>query len=137
MTEYNTHYFPLRVYYEDTDAGGIVYHSNYLNFVERARTESLREAGLNQSKLRETHGIGFVARHATIDYTKPGYLDDALMVETTIEKYGKASFTLIQTVKRDEDILATVKVKLAIIDENFKLVKISEELRQTFNKVFG
>lgn len=130
------HLFPIRVYYEDTDAGGIVYHSNYLNFAERARTEALREAGANQSALWQTHGIGFVVRRATVDYSRPARLDDELVVETSLQEFGKASLTLEQIIRRGNETLASVHIKLAIIDRDFKLVALSDELKKLFNKIF-
>lgn len=131
-----SHCFPIRVYYEDTDAGGIVYHSNYLNFAERARTEALREAGANQSALWQTHGIGFVVRRATVDYSRPARLDDELVVETSLQEFGKASLTLEQIIRRGNETLASVHIKLAIIDRDFKLVALSDELKKLFNKIF-
>ena len=102
--------FPIRVYYEDTDAGGVVYYANYLKFAERARTEVLRSAGLNQIDLLEKEGIGFVVRHVSIDYLKPAKLDDLLDVETMLETMGKASLTLRQSITRDKLVLATLSV---------------------------
>jgi len=131
------HIFPIRVYYEDTDAGGIVYHSNFLNFTERARSEALREAGMDQSALWKSHGIGFVMRHASVDYLKPARLDDLLNVETHLEKLGRASMTLIHTLTRDKMTLAKVHVKLAVIDRDFKLVEVNEELKKLLGKIFG
>lgn len=78
--EAGRHFFPVRVYYEDTDAGGIVYYANYLKFAERARTEMLRLVGLNQSQLKKENGILFAVRSLTIDYRRPAVLDDLLEV---------------------------------------------------------
>jgi len=130
------HRFPIRVYWEDTDASGIVYHANHIKFAERARTEALREAGLNQSSLWDTQGIGFVLRRLSCDYTKPARLDDALVVTTHLKEFGKASITLEQVVTRNEDVLATLIVKLAIIDRDFKLVKLTDEFKHTLSKIF-
>jgi acyl-CoA thioester hydrolase len=131
------HLFPIRVYYEDTDAGGIVYHANYLNFAERARTEALRDAGINQSLLWQSHGVGFVVRKAVVDYSRPARLDDLLSVETHLEKWGRASLTLLQTIKRGDETLANVHIKLAVIDRDFRLVEVSDELKQLMGRVFG
>ena len=127
----------LPIYYEDTDFSGYVYHANYLKFFERARTEALREAGINQSGLWQSENIGFVVRRLSVDYTKPARLDDLLAVETQLQEFGKASVTLTQTVKRGADILATVHIKLAIIDRDFSLVKLSNELKHTLTKIFS
>jgi len=131
------HSYPVRVYYENTDAGGVVYHANYIKFAERARTEALRDAGLTQSILWQTDNMGFVVRRLSVDYTKPARLDEALSVETSLQEFGKASVTLVQVVKRGADVLATIHVKLAIIDRDFKLVKLSSELKGIITKIFG
>ncbi|MFW0776486.1 MAG: tol-pal system-associated acyl-CoA thioesterase [Rickettsiales bacterium] len=130
------HKFPIRVYYEDTDAGGIVYHANYLNFCERARTEALRDAEISQSGLWKSHGIGFVARSASIDYKRPMHLDDMVVVETSLEKFGKASLTLKQVIMRGEERIATIIIKMAVIDREFKLVTLTGELRELLQKIF-
>ena len=105
----------LRVYYEDTDAGGIVYHARYLAFAERARTEWLRALGLTHIELREEHGLIFVVRRAEVDYQRPARLDDWLVVTTTVAKVGGASCVLRQEVARDEGPSAVVTVRLACV----------------------
>ena len=110
------HVFPLRVYYEDTDAGGIVYHANYLRFAERARTEILREKGVNQSQLVADEGIGFAVRHCTADYVKPGRLDDRLEVHTRIVEVGRGSVRCEQSVKRDGTDLVTMRLRLVCLN---------------------
>lgn len=130
------HRFPIRVYYEDTDAGGVVYHANFIKFAERARTEALRDAGITQSTFWQTDNMGFVVRRLSCDYTKPARLDDALVVETHLTEFGKASLTLEQIVKRESEVLATLHVKIAIIDRDFKLVKLTDKLQQTLTKIF-
>lgn len=109
------HQFPVRVYYEDTDFSGSVYHSNYLRFFERARSELLRELGVDQLALFETAGLGFVVRSLHIDYLKPARMDDYLRVETGLEKLGRASVDLLQTLWRDADRLAVGRVRLALV----------------------
>ncbi len=128
--------FPIRVYYEDTDAGGVVYYANYLKFAERARTEALRAAGLTQLEMLEHEGIGFVVRHVSIDYLKPARLDDLLHVTTRLEALGKASITLSQSIRRDELLLATISVKLAIVNRRFEPVKLEGKLKETIQRVF-
>lgn len=108
--------FPIRVYYEDTDAGRIVYYANYLKFAERARTELLRVHGFDHKTLARDHGIGFAVRHCSADYKRPAVLDDALEVRTSITAVGGASINMDQTVCRDGDVLVDIKVKLASID---------------------
>lgn len=90
--------FPVRVYWEDTDAGGIVFYANYLKFFERARTEWLRSLGLNQQHLRDTVGGMFVVTHAQLEYLRPARLDDVLQVTAVVESVGRASLTIGQQV---------------------------------------
>jgi len=122
-------YLPIRVYYEDTDAGGIVYHSNYLNFCERARTEWLRHLGNGRDWLREEFGLIFVVRRATIDWRKPARLDDLLLVETRMTKLGKVRMHMQQTISREGVTLATVEIELVCIDHaKFAPVELPESL---------
>lgn len=108
--------WPITIYYEDTDAGGVVYHSNYLKFFERARTEMLRSFGVSQQVLLE-QSIGFVVRHADIDFLQGARLDDQLMVVTSIAELKKASLTFCQElVNPDGRLLCKAMVKVACID---------------------
>ena len=111
------HVFRTRVYYEDTDAAGIVYYANYLKFAERARTEILREAGIVQRAMAEEMGVAFAVRSVNVEYLKPARLDDALEVETTIVAVGGATAEGMQIVRRSGDRaeLAQVGVKLACL----------------------
>ncbi len=94
--------WPVRVYYEDTDAGGIVFYANYLKFFERARTEWLRAAGVEQQSLAEQDGVVFVVKNAVIDYHAPAKLDDRLEISVSIEKLGRASVVFVQEAVRHE-----------------------------------
>ncbi|MBL4261412.1 tol-pal system-associated acyl-CoA thioesterase [Vibrio fluvialis] len=108
--------WPITIYYEDTDAGGVVYHSNYLKFFERARTEMLRAIGVSQQVLLEQR-IGFVVRHAEIDFKQGARLDDQLTVVTSIAELKKASLTFCQElVNPDGQLLCKAIVKVACID---------------------
>jgi acyl-CoA thioester hydrolase len=109
------HRYGLRIYFEDTDAGGLVYHANYLRFAERARTEALRAMGLPHSEMMLRHGMIFVVRRAELDYQRPARLDDWLTVETTTLGVGGASVRLRQRVMRGEDTLAVVDLTLVSI----------------------
>lgn len=109
-------YLPVRVYYEDTDAGGIVYHATYLNFCERARTEWLRSLGAGRDFLREDFGLIFVVRRAIIGWRKPARLDELLLIETRLLSLGKVRMHMRQTVTRDGVELATVEIELVCID---------------------
>lgn len=129
------HIFPIRVYYEDTDAARIVYHSNYLNFAERARTEALRACGFDQSKLSAEEGIGFVVRRCEVDFIAPASLDDLLTVETLLHELTPARMTMAQTIRKENRALVWLKVELACVGKGLKPVRIpsrvSEGLRQT------
>lgn len=105
-----------RVYYEDTDAAGIVYHANYLKFMERARTEWLRHVGYDQQQLASEHQVGFVVRKMTIDFILPARLDDEIEVISTLERCGRASMIFDQTVSRDQQALCQAEVKVGCIN---------------------
>jgi len=108
--------WPVRVYYEDTDAGGIVYYANYLKFFERARTEWLRAAGVGQQLLLDEHGAGFVVRSARIDYHAAARLDDEIVLTLAITKFGRASVVFSQQALRGEQLLAAAEVKVGCVD---------------------
>ncbi|PHS77255.1 MAG: tol-pal system-associated acyl-CoA thioesterase [Rhodospirillaceae bacterium] len=103
---------PVRIYYEDTDAGGVVYYANYLKFAERARTEMLRELGIENSNLQDCHGIAFVVRKIEVEYLHPARLDDVLEVGVVLTKVGGASIEGLQIVRRDGEDLVRIKVRL-------------------------
>ena len=109
------HRYGLRIYFEDTDSGGLVYHANYLRFAERARTEALRAMGLPHSEMMLQHGMIFVVRRAELDYQRPARLDDWLTVETSTLSVGGASVRLRQSVKRDEETIAVVDLTLVSV----------------------
>jgi acyl-CoA thioester hydrolase len=106
----------VRVYYEDTDAGGIVYYANYLKFFERARTEWLRSLGIHQQDLLALDGVAFVVRSATVDYLAGARLDDELSLRLTVEKLGRASVQFAQQAWRGDTLLSTADVKVGCVD---------------------
>ncbi|WP_209588675.1 MULTISPECIES: tol-pal system-associated acyl-CoA thioesterase [unclassified Massilia] len=106
----------VRVYYEDTDAGGIVFYANYLKFFERARTEWLRAAGVGQQELLEAEGAAFVVKSASLDYHAPARLDDVLTIRTTVEKLGRASVQFAQQAWKGELLLTSASVKVGCVD---------------------
>lgn len=110
------HLFKIRVYYEDTDAGGVVYHSNYLNFTERARSEMLREMGANQTAMRLDTNLIFVVGKMDCNFIRPAFLDDELTIETVTTKAGKVSMSFSQKVLRGEELLFTAEVKAGCVD---------------------
>lgn len=107
---------PVRVYYEDTDAGGIVYYANYLRFAERARTEYIRALGCRQRDALEEEKCGFTVRHVDIDYKKPAKLDDELVITCELREAKGAAAIMYQEVLRGEEVLATIEVKVAYIN---------------------
>ncbi|WPB86336.1 tol-pal system-associated acyl-CoA thioesterase [Sediminicoccus rosea] len=115
MTKSYEHRHRIRVYFEDTDAGGVVYHANYLRWAERARTEALRDMGLPHSEMQRLHGCFLVVRRATVEYARPARLDDEVEVATRIRR-AAASLLLTQEVFRGEEILAVIEVTLACVD---------------------
>jgi acyl-CoA thioester hydrolase len=107
---------PIRVYYEDTDSGGVVYHSNYLNFMERARTEWLRTLGFEQDLLVRTDGVLFAVSAANIRFQKPARFNDLLDVTVALDRLGAASLNLLQEVRRGALLLASAEVRVACLD---------------------
>ena len=129
------HTTPIRIYYEDTDAGGIVYHANYLNFAERARCELLRDLGYECSKIEDELGFLFVVKHADINYIKPSRLDDALEVKTTVETIKNTSFKMRQIVQKQGQDLCNMLVTLVCVEvQNIKPVRVPDILREKLNQ---
>ena len=110
-----SHVFSIRVYYEDTDAGGVVYYANYLKYAERARTEMLRERDIESARLMTEHKVAFAVRKIEADYLKPAHLDDVLEVHSRLLKIGGATLTAEQIVKRDGKDLVVFQMKLACV----------------------
>ncbi|MFY9259732.1 MAG: tol-pal system-associated acyl-CoA thioesterase [Gallionella sp.] len=130
MNESAVFSLPMRVYFQDTDAGGVVYHASYVNFMERARTEWLRSCGYSNAGLMHTFGLLFVVRSLKMDYLKPALLDDLLEVSAQIQSTGRSQLLLKQTVCRDGVVLTAGDVQLVCVEkETFKPVRIPEVLR--------
>ncbi len=122
---------PIRVYFQDTDAGGVVYHANYLNFMESARTEWLRTQGYSNAGLMKEFGLVFVVRSLKLDYLKPALLDDLLEVTARINEVGRSRISLLQTVRRGEEVLNEAEVHLVCVSlESFRPVSVPEVLRE-------
>ena len=119
----------IRVYFEDTDAAGIVYYANYLKFAERARTDMLRDLGISHAEMMKRDGLVLVVRRCEIDYLKPARLDDLLTVETEAAKLGGASVDLRQRVLRDTDLLAELKVLVVCIGPDGRPHRIPDYVR--------
>ncbi len=107
---------PVRVYYEDTDAGGVVYYANYLKFMERARTEWLRSLGFGQEELARDPGVVFAVRSATLEFLKPARLDDVLAVSAGVTKAARVSLTIAQQVRRGTEILCEGETRIVCLD---------------------
>ena len=126
----------LRVYYEDTDAGGVVYYANYLKFYERCRTEYLRELGFEQDQLINEHRIVFVVRHVDVDYLRPALFNDELIVNLKVVKMTKVSFVFEQTVvaKRDlETVINKAKITVVCVDKTaFRATAIPDAIKNQF-----
>jgi len=124
------HTLNLRIYYEDTDAGGVVYHAQYLNFAERGRTEWLRKLGHQNSALAEEFGVLFVVKHVDIEYMKPAVLDDELQLKTRMKTMKNTSFTMQQTLYREKKILSDMHVAIVCVDtKTIKPVRLPGILR--------
>ena len=121
--------YPVRVYYEDTDAAGIVYHANYLKFAERARTEMLRRLGIEQERLRAETGLSLVVRRGTLEFRAPARLDDDLVVVTTLRALRQASLELDQDVRRDGESLVLLSFQVAAIGRNGRPQRLPAALR--------
>jgi acyl-CoA thioester hydrolase len=135
-TRVTPHRHEIRVYYEDTDFSGLVYHASYLRFMERARTELLREMGLSQRDLlvgRDDKGFFFVVRAMNIDFRQPAHMDDLLHVETRLLEIGGASVTMSQEVRRDGALLVAAKVVIALV-EGGRAKRMPPQIRVKFEE---
>ena len=120
---------PVRVYWEDTDAGGVVYHASYLRFMERGRTELLRDKGIDQGALQKDAGLIFVVSNMNIKFRVPAKIDDELTVETSVHELGGASLRLKQKVLRGADVLVEADVTCAVISREGKPSRIPADMK--------
>jgi acyl-CoA thioester hydrolase len=120
--------YRLRVYYEDTDAGGIVYYANYLKFIERARTEALLGLGLSQTALRAEHGVLFVVREVTVRYLAPARFEDQLVVTTRVGPVEGVRIAMAQDVLREGQVLAKCRVGLTCVGPTLRPVRVPAEV---------
>ena len=132
----NKHYYPIRIFYEDTDAGGIVYHSNYLKYFERARTSLLNLLKIDQIKLSQKHDTKLVVRKGDIIWHKPAKLNDTLLIETCLKYAKNSSITLEQKAfinnKNETDLLVTGLFQIVAVNDNFKVKRIKSILKNNF-----
>jgi len=126
------HSLSIRVYYEDTDAGGVVYYANYLKFMERARTEWLRALGIDQIVLARVARVQFVVHSLSVDYRAPARLDDTLVVHSQVTRLGRASLAFVQRVERDAQILVEGNIQICCVSvESLRTAPLPAGLRQT------
>ncbi len=134
MSKHKIFSLPVRVYFQDTDAGGVVYHANYVNFMERARTEWLRTFGHSNAGLMKEFGVAFVVRSLKMDYLKPALLDDLLTVTALVKDIGRSRVTLLQEVRRGEELLTEGEVHLVCVNmQTFKPVSVPDVLRKQWD----
>lgn len=128
------HRLDVRVYYEDTDFSGLVYHASYLRFMERGRTELLRGLGLGQRALVEQGALFFVVRAMEVDFRKPAIMDDLLNVETAVASVGGASLVMEQKVLREGELLVSARVTVAAVDGG-RAKRLPPAIRESFEKI--
>ena len=124
--------YKFKIYYEDTDSGGVVYYANYLKFIERARSEIIKSLGFSNTNLREKFNLFFIVKYCNINYKKPAKLEDELIVFTSVVSLSKTSLVMKQDVKRHDDLVAEAEVCLVAVDMKGKPTKIPEELKKLF-----
>jgi acyl-CoA thioester hydrolase len=133
---HNNFFHKLKVYYEDTDAGGVVYYANYLKFIERARTEALATLGFNNKKIKEDFGSLIVVKSCNIEYKISAFLEDELSIRSFVKSITKTSFFMNQFISRGEDLIAEAKVHLVFVNIEGKPVRIPDTLFQDFKPYF-
>ena len=126
----------LKVYYEDTDAGGVVYYANYLKFLERARTEALVTLGFNNKKIKQEFGSLIVVKSCNIEYKIPTHLEDELSIRSFVKSITKTSFFMNQFITRGEDLIAEAKMHLVFVNKEGKPIRIPDSLFQNFKPYF-
>lgn len=127
------HTLPVRVYHEDTDFTGLVYHANFLKFCERARSDMVRLAGISQTGMFSGEGeqepAAFVVRHMDVDFLKPARMNDLLEVVTSVDELGGAAMTLLQEVRRDDTVVARLRVKIVLVSASGKVMRLDALVR--------
>lgn len=128
------HIHQIRVYYEDTDAGGIVYYANYLKYAERGRTEYLRAHGFENKALMDGEGVMFVVHHLEADFREPARLDDLLDVHTSVSEIRNVGFTMTQEIRRGKSPIFNMKVDLACVNKEGRPVRLPKGLKEALGK---
>jgi len=126
----------LKVYYEDTDSGGVVYYANYLKFLERARTEALFSIGFSNKKIHEQFNSLIIVKSCNIEYKKSAYLEDNLLVRSFVKSISKTSFFMNQIISKNDDIIVEAQIHLVFVNKEGKPVKIPDEIYSKFRPYF-
>ena len=126
----------LKVYYEDTDSGGVVYYANYLKFLERARTEALFSIGFSNKKIQEEFEALIIVKSCNIDFKKSAFLEDELTIRSFVKSITKSSFFMNQIITKDEKIIVEAQIHLVFIDKNGKPIKIPKDIYLKFKPYF-
>ena len=122
--------FTVKIYYEDTDAGGVVYYANYLKFLERARSEAIYSLGYTNSSILEQFGVLLIVKSCNIEYKKPARFEDTLEIISEIKSFTKTSFLMKQSISRNNELITDAQVHLVSVDKNGKPSKIPDELKE-------
>ena len=129
-------YHKVKVYYEDTDAGGVVYYSNYLKYIERARTEALTTIGLSNLQIKEKFGAFIIVKSCNIEYKKSAYLEDQLSIRSFVKSVTKTSFVMNQFITKDKISIVEAQVHLVFVNEKGKPVKVPDVIFENFKPYF-
>jgi len=125
--------YKFKIYYEDTDLGGVVYYANYLKYLERARSEAIYSVGLTNTKLLKDYGTLIIVKSCNIEYKKPARLEDELNITSSVLSKTKTSFTMLQIIKKNEEIISEATVQLVTVNKEGKPIKIPEILNNLLN----
>ena len=126
--------YNFKIYYEDTDAGGVVYYANYLKFLERARSEAIYSLGFSNTDLKKDYGILIIVKSCNIEYIKPAIFEDNLIVISSINHISKTSFKMKQEIKRNDELIASSNIHLVIVNQSGKPILIPDKLKNLLNK---
>ena len=129
-------YHNVKVYYEDTDAGGVVYYANYLKYLERARTEALATIGLSNLQIKEKFGVLIIVKSCNIEYKKSAHLEDQLVIRSFVKSVTKTSFFMNQFIAKDEILIVEAQVHLVFVNEKGKPVKVPDIIFDNFKPYF-
>ena len=129
-------YHKLKVYYEDTDSGGVVYYANYLKYLERARTEALFSIGFSNRKVQEKFNSLIIVKSCNIEYRKPAHLEDELTIRSFVKSITKTSFFMNQIITKDKEVIVEAQVHLVFVNNEGKPVKIPDEIYSKFKPYF-